>query len=234
MKRIRICVSFLAFICVSLPASTANAANAIQIVHDTKNPAAHSFGTSTLNTPSTAQLKPKQYDGHETVYSTSTTQLKIKTNSSSSTDSDSASSRVTMGCDLKIHNPHNSHHDISTINGVAEINCNIPAESLTLHYSLSRSKPNPQQWAATSASNSRKATIKNNRGVSCSQGPGYFAGWTQGELEAPAGYKLKGPPIYDNWGKTKYVNCTKGSSTNASENDISERIHVDFIKATSD
>lgn len=100
--------------------------------------------------------------------------------------------------------------------------------SLGLSYSLIRVSPNNKQWAAGMVKNTNKHTIKNNRGVSCSEGAGRFRGWAEAEMVPPKGYKLATAPTEKKYGKTEWVGCGDKSDPQTSSNDLSEEITVTF------
>lgn len=115
--------------------------------------------------------------------------------------------QATITCNLNVQNVHGSTHFAGTINGVAKVTCTAAVAQLKLHYSLIRVSPNNTQWAAGSVSNTGKATIQNNKAVNCSQGPGQFQGWAQGELVLPPGYVLVGSATESKYGLATQVRC---------------------------
>ncbi|MGA1838839.1 hypothetical protein VD659_18120 [Herbiconiux sp. 11R-BC] len=134
-------------------------------------------------------------------------------------------------CDLNVEHVHPSSHVSGTINGVATIKCNAPAGSLTLHYSLIRVSPNNTQWGAGSKSNVEESSIQNNRAVSCSEGPGEFQGWAQGEISPPPGYELEGPAIHSDYGASLGVACGSDLTAGDSASQVTESMTVTFIRS---
>lgn len=136
-----------------------------------------------------------------------------------------------FGCRLNVQHVHGSVHVAGTINGVAKVECDIPAGSLALHYSLIRVSPNNTQWAATSQYNTGKSWIQNNKAVNCNQGPGMFQGWAQGELTPPPGYVLSGPPAIEKWGGARAVTCGAALRSTGFPAVSSEVMTVTFVRS---
>jgi hypothetical protein len=137
-----------------------------------------------------------------------------------------------IGCDLTVQHVHPSSHVSGTINGVASVSCTGPTSSIVLHYSLIRTSPNPTQWGAGTKTSSFGATyLQNNRGVSCSAGPGNFRGWAQSTITAPPGYTLYGPATYSKYGTITSVACGVSflAETNGSEG--SAETAITFVRS---
>jgi hypothetical protein len=133
-------------------------------------------------------------------------------------------------CSLNVEYVHASGHVSGTINGVATVKCTAAAGSLKLHYSLIRVSPNNKQWGAGSVSNVASRSIQNNRAVPCSEGPGNFQGWAQGEISPPPGYTLDGPATRSSYGSTLGVAC--GSTLSAdSPLGVAESLAVTFVRS---
>lgn len=133
-----------------------------------------------------------------------------------------------IDCTLGVHYPHGSTHVAGTINGVANGTCTGGAvTSLKLHYSLVRVSPNNTQWAAPMAENAGKSTIQNNKGVSCTAGPGTFQGWAQLEVVPPPGYYLTTPAVVGTYGEARQVSCG-GSGPLSTGSDISQSMTLTF------
>jgi hypothetical protein len=138
---------------------------------------------------------------------------------------------ASITCDLNVEHVHPSSHKSGTINGVATVNCTAPAGSLTLHYSLIRVSPNNTQWGAGSLSNVGESSIQNNRAVPCSEGPGEFQGWAQGEISPPTGYELEGPATHSDYGASLGVACGDDVADDESSSAIVESMTVTFVRS---
>ena len=137
----------------------------------------------------------------------------------------------TISCGLNVQRVHASTHVTGTINGVAVVSCNGNAGSIKLHYSLYRVTPNPTSWGAPSESNAGKRSLQNNRAVPCTQGPGTFRGWAQGEITPPPGYKLNGPATNTAFGPSYGVACGVSFAGASNEATPSEITALTFVRS---
>jgi hypothetical protein len=136
--------------------------------------------------------------------------------------------QLTYPCDLIVQHPHHSSHFPSTINVVTNIQCQSAAAQLTLGTFLERNSPNPMQWHAPTEMNTGQASLQSNRAVGCAEGPGTFRGWAVGTIVPPAGYELEGPPTYDKYGTSVYVDCAAAASAEA---DVAASMTVTFVRS---
>lgn len=200
--------------------------------------------SATIGTPSLAmepaqQLAPDQTEittqfdeaGNQ-VFSTEATELTIlPAEESTFTQAEYALLAPSIRCDLGVHHPHGSHHVTGTINGTASISCSGGnAGSLTIHYSLIRTAPNPTQWGGPTESNSGRNYISTNRGVSCKEGPGDFRGWGKSEIKPPPGYVLDTAPTYQKYGSILPIARGAASLSTQSESDLASLMTVTFVR----
>lgn len=181
--------------------------------------------------PAQEQVTTQLDDNGNKVFRTETGELTIlPAEKSTITQAESAQLAPIIRCDLGVHHPHDSGHVDGTINGTASIKCNANAGSLRIHYSLIRTSPNPTQWGGPTRSNTGMYYISTNKGVSCSEGPGYFRGWGMGEIAPPPGYTLDGPPTYKKYGSIVPVNCDAPSLATQPESDLASLMTVTFVR----
>jgi hypothetical protein len=199
---------------------------------------AHANSTANQGEPqsagSTSTLTEKRSEG-AVEYTDGQSSVKILEPDGSKAESASPQAKGRyVGCHLKVHYVHGSHHVKGTINGTVTVNCKYAGggkasvSSLGLSYSLIRVSPNNKQWAAGMVNNSNKSKIANNRGVPCSEGAGRFQGWAQAEMTPPKGYKMSTPPTKKEYGKTKWVGCGDDGDPQSSSKGVSEEITVTF------
>jgi hypothetical protein len=136
---------------------------------------------------------------------------------------------ASIGCGLNVQNVHGSTHVSGTINGVARIDCNGPAGSLQISYSLIRLQPYTQ-WGGPTKTNGGWTFIQTNRAVSCSAGPADFRGWAQGIIAPPPGYTLTGPALTNAYGNISAVACGLSSARTAAADTPNEVLSVTFTR----
>jgi hypothetical protein len=192
---------------------------------------AHASATDTSDdSPSTYQSQGTSTDDGSTVFSAGQTELTVRPAVAAPVAAQSDAARApSIGCSLNVQNVHASSHVSGTINGVAVVSCTGAAGSMVLHYSLIRVSPNNTQWGAGSKTNAGKSSIQNNRAVDCSEGPGEFQGWAQGEIAPPPGYELAGPATHSDYGPSNDVAC--GLSRSGEDPGLSESMSVTFVRS---
>lgn len=185
-----------------------------------------------IEAPATTTTAGVALDDGNTVFTTEQSQLTVlPATGPEPSAAELATLAGTISCGLDVQWVHGSTHVAGTINGVAVVTCTAAAGSLTLHYSLIRVSPNYTQWGAGSVTNTGKPTIKNNRAVPCTQGPGEFRGWAQGVISPPAGYTLVGPATHAAYGDIKSVACGLSFAAESQASSPSETLSVTFVRS---
>lgn len=172
-------------------------------------------------------------DGKDTVFTTETSELTVRpTTSPELPQAKLETLAPSIRCGLNVQHVHPSTHVNGSINGVAKINCTGNAGRLTLHYTLIRVSPNPKQWGAGSVTVRDRNSLQNNKGIRCSEGPGSFRGWAQGEISPPPGYQLEGPATYSKYGDTRSVMCGASRiASNSNSTDGEQTLSVNFVRS---
>lgn len=173
-----------------------------------------------------------QEDDGSSVFTSGHSEIRIAPASDSRpTSAELAGLTASITCNLNVEHVHASTHKSGTINGVATVKCTAPAGRLALHYSLIRVSPRNTQWGAGSKSNVGQSSIQNNRAVPCSEGPGQFQGWAQGEISPPPGYVLTGPATHSDYGASLGVACGNAATDGDNSSALAESMTVTFVRS---